>query len=107
MLPVTKVVVFISFARFPRFLANNRGKVIDQRDTNPCKKGNGQAEDVNWMVVGSNPGAGKRFFLVKSMLKNTGTLILLWNLCNKHVSDVYCINCLECTFGRCTGIRIK
>ena len=31
--------VLVTFARSPKILATYRGKVIDQRDANPCKEG--------------------------------------------------------------------
>ena len=39
MLPVTTVVVFMTFARSPRVLLTNKSKVIDWRDANPNKEG--------------------------------------------------------------------
>ena len=39
MLPVTKGVVFVDSARLTRVLATNRGKVVDQRNSKPCKEG--------------------------------------------------------------------
>ena len=39
MLPVTKGVVFVDSDRLTRVLATNRGKVVDQRNSKPCKEG--------------------------------------------------------------------
>ena len=45
----------------------------------PVRKANLQARDVSQKVVGSNPGAGKLFIVMKSLLKCTCKLISLWN----------------------------
>ena len=47
----------------PRLLAANSGKVINQRDANPCKEGNAQGKTMSQKVKGSNPGVSKIFFL--------------------------------------------
>ena len=43
MMPVTEVVVIVTDARSPRVLATNWGKVIDRRNTIPCKESNALA----------------------------------------------------------------
>ena len=45
-------------------------------------------------VVGLNPSAGKIFFPVKSPLKSTGLIILLWTFCIRDVeySIVSCVH---------------
>ena len=47
-------------ARSPRVVATKRGKVIDQRDANPCLRGKPSRK-----VIGLIPGAGKGFFYCK------------------------------------------
>ena len=43
-------------------MANNYGKVIDERHANFCTAGNAQARRLVSEGVGSNPDAGKYFF---------------------------------------------
>ena len=38
------VVVLATFSRFPRERATNSGKLINQREANPCKKGDALAK---------------------------------------------------------------
>ena len=49
-------------ARFPRVMATNRGKVIDQRDTNPVRGGNTWGRKHESQERGLNPGVSKIFF---------------------------------------------
>ena len=77
-------VVLVRVLGLPRVLT--RGKVINRRGTNPCKKLMLRQEDMSQQVVGSSPVLG--FFFKKSLLKYSCAMNLLWNLYTKHVRDV-------------------
>ena len=62
-------------------------------NANPSKVGPRQ-ENMSWKVVGLNPGAGSRYFLLmKSRLKCLCTIVLQRILLIKYATDVECINC--------------
>ena len=74
-MPIQAVIVIP--LRFLRVLGTNRGNLSKWRYSSPSKEGHakpGRKEDKE--VMGSNAGAGKRFFLVKPPLKCTSTIIL-------------------------------
>ena len=53
---------FNGSSKVPRALATDRDKVINIRMLIPIRKVNLRQEEIKWMVVGSNPGAGTILF---------------------------------------------
>ena len=48
---------------------------------------------MSWKVVGSNPGAAKYFFLMKS--SGTNAIVLMWNFYIKQVRVKKVLSCVD------------
>ena len=79
----------------PWILSTNRGKEIDWSKSlsGRCSPNKKTWVGRSWVRI---PVPAKEFFLLKSSLKGTRTIILLGNLYIKHVRYLWCKICLLC-----------
>ena len=69
-----------SVTKTEALVATDYGKVIDQRDSNPCEQRKAQTRRPSQKAVGSNSGVIKGCFLPNSLCQCSCKNILLGNL---------------------------